>query len=77
MCREGTADRVAKLGKGITSITFAGKNKRGGDDLYVVAARKYLSFENGDLLKKTKSSPLYKISSEKMGISYNRLTVKK
>lgn len=73
--RAGKAQRVAKLGKGITSITFGGKNKYGGDDLYVTSATKYLDLSNGKFKKSLKKRTLYKVCTNKKGVAFQRSTV--
>lgn len=74
--RSKKATKLVKLGKGLTSLTFAGKNKYGGDDLYVTAARKYLSYSSGKFKGNfNKKAKLYRVCSGLSGVDFKRTTV--
>lgn len=75
--RTGEAKRLVQLSKGLTSVSFGGKNPKGGDDFYVTAASQYLNFENGRFEGPLQGrATLYKISNVGSGQDFDRLDVR-
>lgn len=65
------------MANGITSVSFGGSNKKGGDDLYVTAATRYLNFDTGRFERRRLDSvTLFKVSGIGAGESFTRASVK-